>query len=103
MENIILDVADLNTGVLCCWSVLEQWLEPGSNRRTHGYIIAEDGGGGYINKQLHSSPGWSCKQQNFMCIKRFPLHQESDVRHVLVVKEVGVWKKKKDDDDYNMN
>lgn len=33
MENVILDVADLNTGVLCCWSVLEQGLEPGWNRK----------------------------------------------------------------------
>lgn len=46
------------------------------------------------NKQQNSSlPGWSCKQQNFMCIKRFPLHQESNIRHVLVVKEVGVWRR----------
>lgn len=35
-------------------------------------------------------PGRRCKQQNFVCIKRFPLHQERDVRHLLVVQEVRV-------------
>lgn len=28
MENIVLDMADLNTGVFGCWSVLQQRLEP---------------------------------------------------------------------------
>lgn len=31
MENIVLDMADLNAGVFCCWSVLQQRLEPKNN------------------------------------------------------------------------
>lgn len=30
-----------------------------------------------------------------MCIKWFPLHQKGDIRHLFVVQEVGVCKKKK--------
>lgn len=33
VENVVFDVADLDTGVLCCWSVLEQWLEPANRRK----------------------------------------------------------------------
>lgn len=42
MENIVLDVADLDTGVLRCRPVLKQGLEPGRNRGNRGYIIAEN-------------------------------------------------------------
>lgn len=99
MENIVFDVADLNTGVLCCWSVLEQGLEPGWNRRSPGHIIGTRQKTDKITNEQHNSslPLWSCKQQNFMCIKWFPLHQESNIRHLLVVKEVGVWKEDEDD------
>lgn len=40
-----------------------------------------------------STPGWRCKQQNLVCIKGFSLHQEGDIRHVLVVQEVGICEK----------
>lgn len=33
MENIVLDMADLNAGVFCCWSVLQQRLEPKNNNK----------------------------------------------------------------------
>lgn len=33
MENVVLDVADLNTGVLCSWAVLEERLKPGWNNK----------------------------------------------------------------------
>lgn len=44
----------------------------------------------YLSKLVNTLPGRSCEQQNFVCIKWFPLHQESNVRHVLVVEEVWV-------------
>lgn len=39
-----------------------------------------------------------------MCIKRFPLHQEGDIRHLFVVQEVGVYEKQMVcvDNDYTL-
>lgn len=85
MENVVLDVADLDAGVFCCGSVLEQRLEPGRDSR--GQSEPKERVRILIIKSL---PGRSCKQQHLMCIKWFPLHQESDVRHLLVVQEVRV-------------
>lgn len=62
MENVVFDMADFDACVFCCWSVLEQGLEP---RRCR-------------------------KQQHLMSVKRFPLHQEGDIRHLFVVQEVGI-------------
>lgn len=38
MENIVLDMADLNAGVFCCWSVLQQRLEPKNNNNNKKQI-----------------------------------------------------------------
>lgn len=89
MENVILDMADLDAGVLCCWSVLQQRLEPGRSRGNCGSFKAADRKTKIKNKHKWL-PGRSCKQQNFVCIKGLPLHQEGDVRHLLVVQEVRV-------------
>lgn len=39
-----------------------------------------------------------------MCIKRFPLHQEGDIRHLFVVQEVGIYEKQMVyvDNDYTL-
>lgn len=62
MKYVVLDVADLNTGVFSCWSVLEQRFKPGR----------------------------SSEQQDFVCIKRFSFHEESHIGHILVVEEVRI-------------
>lgn len=92
MENVVLDVAYLDAGVLRRRSVLEERLEPGgkggNHRRTREELrgtvaVVMQRGGGPLPRRRR-------EQQNFVCIKRLPLHQESNVRHVLVVEEVGV-------------
>lgn len=39
VENVVLDVTDLDTGVLCSWPVLEQRLKPEWNRKESWVVI----------------------------------------------------------------
>lgn len=94
VENVVLDVADLDTGVLRSRPVLEQRLKPEWNRKESWVMIHAWCWRCFVNSELTSSPGWSCEEQHFVCIKGFPLHQEGDIRHLLVVQEVGICKKK---------
>lgn len=51
MENVVLDVTDLNTGVLCSWAVLEERLKPGGNSKESWVldgIISQNPGGSHI-------------------------------------------------------
>lgn len=83
-------MADLDAGVFCCWPVLEQRLEPESHEGATFYLAATLNAFQHFSARVPSLPGRSRKQQNFMCIKGFSLHQEGDIRHLFVVQEVGV-------------
>lgn len=54
VENVVLDVTDLDTGVLCSWPVLEQRLKPEWNSKELWvyYMVFRD-----ITPELTSSPG----------------------------------------------
>lgn len=41
----------------------------------------------FANKAL---PGGSCEEQDFVGIKRFPLHQKGNVRHLFIVQKVRI-------------
>ena len=49
----------------------------------------------YSERWCVQVPAGSCEEQDFVGVKRFPLHQEGHIRHLFIVQEVRIWKVKK--------
>lgn len=79
MENVVLDVTDLNTGVLCSWAVLEERLKPGENSKElwvlDGIVLSDSPEEAISLMSSSGSASLGCSPSHNANINRIVLHR----------------------------